>query len=76
MRARVEHGAAAGDPARPVLAIETAEDCERARHRIAALRDSTRGEDEEHELQALLDAVRGWESDHAARKGGERRRTP
>jgi hypothetical protein len=76
MRARVQHGASAGEVTRPVFRIESAEDDERARHRIESLRDSTRSEDEEHELQALVAAVRRWDADHAPRAGAQRRKKP
>lgn len=75
MRAKVQHGDHAGEASRPVIGIETAEDYERARHRVESLRDSTRGEDEEHELQALLDALRRWDAEHPPR-AGRQRRTP
>ncbi|MDX3806807.1 hypothetical protein ACXIUS_05455 [Bosea thiooxidans] len=76
MRAKVEHGASAGEATRPFFRIENAEDYERARNRIASLKDSTRGDDEEHELQALVEAVRQWKAEQPAHPGGQRRKRP
>lgn len=76
MRAKVEHGARAGEETRPVFRIETIEDYELAKHRIAGLKDSTRGDEEEHELQALIDAVARWDADHAVHADRHRRKTP
>lgn len=75
MRAKVQHGARAGEETRPVFRIETVEDYDLAKHRIAGLKDSTRGDDEEHELQALIDAVQRWDADHAAPPSRDRRKT-
>ncbi|WP_089175393.1 hypothetical protein [Bosea sp. AS-1] len=76
MRAKVQHGASTGEATRPVFGIETAKDYERARNRIASLKDSTRDEDEEHELEALVEAVQRWDADHSARAGGQGRKKP
>jgi hypothetical protein len=64
MRTKIEHGEHAGEPDRPRFGIETVEDYELATQRIAALQDSTRGDEEEHELQALIEAVKRWDAKH------------
>jgi hypothetical protein len=64
MRTKIEHGEHAGEPDRPRFGIETVEDYELATQRIAALQDSTRGDEEEHELQTLIEAVKRWDAKH------------
>ena len=57
----------ASTPASPTglaSASRPVEDYELATQRIAALQDSTRGDEEEHELQALIEAVKRWDAKH------------
>lgn len=62
MKTRVAHDTDETGPGKPRFTIETSEDYELAKRRIAALADTTRGEEEEHEHEALVKAVRAWDA--------------
>lgn len=62
MRTRVEHSTDEAATGTPRFTIETIEDYELAKRRIAALDDSTQGDEEEQEREALAEAVQAWEA--------------
>jgi hypothetical protein len=67
MKTTVEHKASEAAPGKPCFTIETVEDYELAKRRVAALADMTRGKEEEQEHDALVKAVRAWEAKHDRR---------
>lgn len=69
MKTTAEHRPDEATPAAPRFTIETNEDYALAKRRIAALDDTTRGDEEEQERDALADAVRAWEARRGAPHG-------
>lgn len=67
MKTKVEHKTDEVEPGKPRFTIETIEDYELAKRRIAALADTTSGEEEEHEHDALVTAVKAWDAKHDRR---------
>ncbi|RDJ19949.1 hypothetical protein DWF00_20245 [Bosea caraganae] len=67
MKTRIEQKTGETESGTPHFTIETVEDYELAKRRIAALDDATRGEDEEQEHAALVKAVRSWDEKHDRR---------
>lgn len=64
MKTKIQHGDDDGRSGTPTFTIETLQDYELAKRRIAALSDCTKDDNAERELTALMKAVRVWDKEH------------
>ncbi|KFC65353.1 hypothetical protein FG93_04894 [Bosea sp. LC85] len=61
MKTSIKHDSA-GSGGSPVIKLESPADYKHVMERIAGLKATPKGEDEERELAALQEAARDWES--------------